>query len=135
LGGRTINRQKLDRQGLEGELSDPASRRSQVLTRLKALLQARAAQPGFSPYAAQRVLDLHPALFCLLRGETGENQVLCLHNVSGEAVPVSLDMASLGAVQARDLLSGVALAGERLSLSLPPYGMLWLGLDKRRNES
>ena len=128
---RTINRQKLNRQALEIELADPKSRRRGVFARLKALLQVRAAHLAFSPYAPQRVLDLQPTLFCLLRGEAGEGEAVCLHNVSGEAQSVALDLASLGAVQACNLLSGEVLAGERLALSLPPYGLLWLGLDEK----
>jgi sucrose phosphorylase len=64
---RTINRQKLDRQELEHELTDPGSRRAGVFYRLKALLLARAAHPAFSPYSPQRILNLNPAVFCIVR--------------------------------------------------------------------
>jgi glycosidase len=128
---RTINRQKLNRRDLESDLADPKSRRAKVFSQMKALLRARAAHPAFSPFAPQQVLDLHPALFCLVRGRVGESQVVCLHNISGSAQLVSLDLASLGVMEARDLLNGQVHAGKSISLNLPPYGLLWLGLREK----
>jgi len=126
---RTINRQKLDRRDLEHELSDPNSRRAGVFYRMRTLLQARAAHPAFSPYASQRVLDMAPAVFCVLRGDPGERQALCLHNVSGSPQSIFLDLASLGAHGARDLLNGHILAGGQISFDLPSFGFLWMGLE------
>jgi sucrose phosphorylase len=127
---RTINRQKLNRQDLESELANPRSLRGGVFSQMKALLRARAAHPAFSPYAPQEVLGLHPAVFCLLRGEAGQ-RVICLHNVSGETQQVTLLLADLGAKKVKDLLSGERQAGERLPLMLPAYAVKWLGLDER----
>ncbi len=127
---RTINRQKLDRKELESELSSPTSLRAGVFQRMKTLLQVRADHQAFSPYAAQQILDLSPAVFCILRGDPDGSQAVCLHNVSGSSQVLTLDLASLGALRASNLLSGQSLAGEKLALELPPYGMLWLGLIK-----
>ncbi len=127
---RTINRQKLDRKELESELSSSTSLRAGVFYRIKTLLQARGAHQAFSPYSAQRILDRSPAVFCNLRGDPDGSQVVCLHNVSGGPQAITLDLVSLGARGASDLLSGQSLAGGKLLLELPPYGMLWLGLIK-----
>ena len=127
---RTINRQKLEREDLENELSSPETLRAGVFHRMKTLLQVRGAHQAFSPYAAQKIIDLSPAVFCILRGDPDGSQVVCLHNVSGASQAITLDLASLGAQKAQDLLSGQSLAGEKLALALPPYGMLWLGLLK-----
>lgn len=129
---RTINRQKLEREELESELSDPGSFRARVFGRMKALIKARAQQEAFSPYAPQRVLELSPAVFSLLRGSPGNSQVVCLHNVSGSSQSILLNVRSLGASGASDLLMDQFLAGERLALELPPYGLLWLGLEAER---
>jgi glycosidase len=126
---RTINRQKLERNELESDLDSPGSLRARVFSRMKALLQIRSTYPAFSPNAAQRVLDLSPAVFCLLRGNPEESQVVCLQNVSGRYQSIPLDVASLDAKGVNDLLTGNSLLGERLRLDLPPYGFLWLGLD------
>ena len=126
---RTINRQKLDRRELESELADVNSRRARVFFRLKALLEARRAHPAFSPYASQRILDLGPAVFCVLRGDPMDRQVVCLHNVAGSHQSITLDLKSLDAQRARDLVKGQSLAGERLSFDLPPYGTVWLALE------
>ena len=125
---RTINRQKLERRELEEKLADPNSRRGRVFNGMKALLQARSTLAAFSPYAPQRVLDLSPYVFCVLRGDPMGSQVVCLHNVSGSARSISLDLASLGRRAAHDLLTGKHLAGERTPVHLPAYGTLWLGL-------
>jgi glucosylglycerate phosphorylase len=127
---RTINRQKLEREELENELSSPASLRAGVFHRMKTLLQVRGTHKAFSPCAAQSILDLSPAVFCVLRGDSGSSQVVCLHNVSGNPQAITLDLAGLGVWGASDLLSGQSLAGGKLSLELPPYGILWLGLIK-----
>lgn len=126
---RTINRQKLERQELERELADPASRRSGVFSRLRELLRARASHPAFSPYAAQRILDLSPAVFCVVRGDPSERQAVCLHNVSGRSQTVTLDLASLGAQSVRDLLTGHLHVGTQVTIDLPAVGLAWLGVE------
>jgi sucrose phosphorylase len=127
---RSINREKLVRIDLETDLADPASLRSRVLGAYRSLLQARAAQPAFHPNATQEVLTLHPAVFALWRTiPAGGQSVLCLHNVSGDEVAVSLplnlpdDAASL-----RDTITGMdyPLSQDGLALTLAPYGVLWL---------
>lgn len=54
---RRINREKVDIQHLEEELSDPGSLRSAVFTRMLALLEIRKREVAFSPLAEQRMVD------------------------------------------------------------------------------
>jgi sucrose phosphorylase len=127
---RSINRQKFDRAEVERELADPNSLRARVFRRYAALLRARAAQPAFNPYGAQRILEDNPAVFAALR--TGPPDVVCLHNVS--ANPQSF-AARLDALDSRaiDLLTGHSFrvdAGGHLSLTLAPYQSLWLSLTR-----
>jgi sucrose phosphorylase len=83
---RRINRQKLALAQLQAALRDPSSIRARVFNRFSALLKARRNHPAFSPMASQRILDLHPAVFGLLRG----NEVLCLHNLADRSSEVRL---------------------------------------------
>lgn len=119
---RTINRQKWDRVVLEHELADPASLRAQVFAAYKKLLQARAAEPAFHPFAPQQVLPLDRRVFALLRTALdGASRVLCLHNVSGAALRVECDPARSGW---RDLLTGET--GTSGTVELPPFAVRWL---------
>lgn len=86
---RRINREKLERARLEAELRDPASLRSQVFGGFQRLLSQRRAHRAFAPAAPQRILDFGPRVFAVLRESAdGVDRVLCLHNVSEQAVPV-----------------------------------------------
>ena len=89
---RRINRQKLERAGLERELNDPASFRSRVFNGYGELLALRRTHSAFAPDAPQRVLELEPRVFAILRESVdGRDRVLCLHNVSAESVKVSTE--------------------------------------------
>jgi glycosidase len=127
---RAINRQKLNRQELEKELADPSLPRAKVLMRLKVLLKARAGHHAFDPYAQQQILDLNPAIFAILRGETRKDQAMCLHNVSNTAQAVRLDLDRLGKRSAEDMLSGKIHPGSKISMQLEPYQTVWLDLNE-----
>jgi sucrose phosphorylase len=129
---RSINRQKWQRADIERQLADPQSHAAQVFVRYAALLRARASDPAFNPSAPQMVIAAHPALFVLLRGESGA-QVLCIHNVSSH--PQRLDLAQKGrntpSAPFRDLISGAQLLAssdiaESPALDIAPYQVLWL---------
>ena len=129
---RTINRQKFDRADLEQALWDPDSLRSKVFSAYSSLLRARAAEPAFHPFGRQSILDLDPHLFAVLRTATGDDDrcVLCLQNVSGNEVSVSVPQSVLGEETAcwRDLVTGTVyeMRDDELEISLPAYGVLWL---------
>lgn len=130
---RTINREKLRRERLEGELADRQSLRHLVFSGYRQLLQQRTTHPAFHPQGAQHVLFLHEAVFALARtSPDGRHAVLCLHNVSGRPVELTVDLGQwkqFSGGRVRDLIAGgiyPAAAASRLHLSLPPYGVLWL---------
>jgi glycosidase len=126
---RTINRQKLDRAGLERELADPRSLRSQVLAAYRRLLRARASDPGFHPFGQQQVLALGDSIFALRRtSPQGNSRVLCLHNVSPQAEAMWLDPGAW-----HDLLSGeeVHADPEGVTYLLPPYAVRWFASTGR----
>jgi sucrose phosphorylase len=110
---RRVNREKLDRARLEAELADASSLRAQIFSGYRDLLRVRAAHPAFAPAAAQRVLDLDPRVFAVLRESAdGSDRMLCLHNTS--ATPIALHIP--------DGLAGGALAD---GVEVSPYGTVW----------
>jgi glucosylglycerate phosphorylase len=123
---RAINRSKLDAAALAAELAQPDGRRAQVLARLSSLLRVRRRERAFHPQASQRVLDLGPGAFALVR-EDPEGAVVCVHDIGGEGL--SVDHQALAALvgwsgSAHDLLGGPALTpGGRVRL--PGYGLAW----------
>jgi len=132
---RTINRQKLQREVLIQELSDPDGLRHQVLKGYRQLLQARKNTPAFHPNGGQHILSIHPAIFGLLRTSPGvESRVLCLHNVTDRAIELEIDLRAItgGQVDALcDLISGQVFAPPTMNFSLivQPYQVYWLEIQ------
>jgi glycosidase len=112
---RRINRQKLVLEDLERELAHPGSLRSMVLKGLADLLARRRASAAFHPAGGQRVLDLDPRVFALVRtSPDGRESVLCLHNLSPEWVAVRVP-------------PGEVRIGCGAELVLGPYQVRWAG--------
>jgi sucrose phosphorylase len=131
---RTINRQKLERLALEGELQQPASRRSQVFERYAKMLKARAARTAFSPYAGQEIIDCGESVFALLRQPDDASQrVLCLHNISNQVQAVQLDWAKIfkpAPVTLVDVLSNQNFdLKPGAPFTMQPYQVNWLELQ------
>lgn len=137
---RTINRRKLDYDELSAQVNEPDSLRSIVFEGYKGYLRSRASSPAFHPSASQRIMETPPEIFSVLRGERdaagdeSDERVLCLVNVSEEEAEVSFTDADLGLGEEkgfRDLVSGDYVFpsrdhGNRVSLELEPYEVLWL---------
>ncbi len=122
---RSINRKKLNRADLEQELTEPHTLRHHLFDGYKNMLQARANHPAFHPNEAQEVLDLHESVFAVRRvGINGRLSILCLHNVSAQAVTIDFSAGH----PLTDILDGRVYEGEngRLCLELRPYGVCWL---------
>ena len=127
---RRINREKFRREQIERQLTDPGSRESQVFGGLKTLLRARHSQRAFHPGGKFQVLAWHSQVFGLLRtGIEDGADVLCLHNVSHEAVDVPLPVRN-----EFPSLEWCSILPERFvsapprgaaSLRLPGYGIFW----------
>jgi sucrose phosphorylase len=129
---RTINREKLQRRQLERELSDPNSLRYRVFKGYLRLLKVRVSNSAFHPSGGQEVVGSNSRVFSLLRSSVdGQNNVLCLHNVSGEALEFSLDAGQLpfaGSAFVTDQLGGRIIPldrGRHLNLAMEPYEVLW----------
>ena len=111
---RTINRQKLQRSQLEQELKSGLRRR--VFSGYCELLRLRTAEKAFHPIGQQKILDLHPAVFTILRSHAAET-MLCLHNVSAQPVTVELPAAGV------ELLTETAVSQQ---INLAPYQVAWI---------
>lgn len=117
---RTINREKLQFDKLQNELTDKKSLRSNVFTRYRQLLLLRRSTSAFHPHGAQKILDFHPSVFAIERISPDEKiRVLCLHNVSQQKVSFSTNYKS-----ATDLFSGQTIQAARITLN--PYQVLWM---------
>ena len=111
---RTINRQKFQRETLEKELA--GGLRQHVFAGYSHLLRLRTSEKAFHPIGEQKILNLHPAVFAVLRSHQQE-ALLCLHNVSAQAITLDLPLTG------RDLVTGTAVPAQ---LSLAPYQVAWI---------
>ncbi|GHT67491.1 sucrose phosphorylase [Spirochaetia bacterium] len=116
---RRINREKLDADVLLSELRQSGTLRNLVASRYKQLIGLRKTLPAFHPNNLQRVLNLRPEVFALLRGE-GAEQVLVLVNVSGRPVTVQSDFAGT------DLVGGEGCGSV---VNLAPWQYRWIGVQ------
>ena len=128
---RAINRRKLDKQSLLSELADAESLRRMVFDGMMRLLEARAATPAFRPNAPQKFVDVDGRVFGIHRGGLQSHWVLCLHNLSGETVSITLDRGRLGVKSEGplvDLLESRAAPPESAgrSLEIRAYDTMWL---------
>lgn len=128
---RTVNREKLDLTQVVAELEDEDSLRHVVFEGYQHLIRQRVAHQAFHPNGEQRVLDLHDAVFSLLRiSPNGEEKILALHNVSQQAQTVIFDQAAAGLKgkgKFMDVLTGKNyVAEDQTCFELAPYQVTWL---------
>jgi glycosidase len=120
---RAVNRAKWQLAAIEQALADGRSRRRLIYDGIRQLMKVRRTQAAFSPVAPQRILDLGPAAFGLLRLPASAPPVACLHDVAGTG-----SAANLAPWLAADI--GIdLLTGEKVSLAevnLAAYQVRWL---------
>jgi sucrose phosphorylase len=129
---RAINREKLDRGRIEGELKDPRSSRFRIYREMARLLRARSRSAAFAPSAGHEILDCGDGLFGLIRRAEDERAfAVCLHNLTGREQRVDSDWeASARGLRGPwfDLVTGSPIeVAERLRQNLRPYEVLWIG--------
>lgn len=122
---RSINRKKFQLQDLERELADPTTRTARVFNAYSHFLSIRKGHPAFNPLAPQQILSLDKRVFALLRTtENNKDKVLCLINITQEAIDLVIDPSIIDSTSWVDLLSGHEyLPGQ---IVLKPYQVLWL---------
>jgi len=121
---RRINRQKLTREELDRDLGDPHSLRAKVFGGFQKLLSARRSHAAFHPAGGQVVLDAGSGIFAVAReARDGGERMLCLHNLTGNAVRAALPEAEAHrwGEEVSSLGGGRGAADE-----LGPYEVRWL---------
>lgn len=118
------------------ELESPGTLRNVVFEGYKALLRARALEPLCHPKVPQKILDLNPAVFALLRSTSQNNGegMLCIHNLSLDPVELMFSPAEFGLdieVGMREIIGGDIVfpsdePGGLVSLEVDSYEVLWL---------
>ncbi|MDV7105885.1 sugar phosphorylase [Vibrio sp. TH_r3] len=114
---RAINREKLDADSVIKELSDPGTRRYQVLKRFEHLLTLRKKQPAFMPNASQRIVKTDSRLLTLIRDE----QIAVVINISNQIVELNTSILL-------DHLNTDLITGQKITTTttLAPYQVMWL---------
>ncbi|HXK43659.1 MAG TPA: sugar phosphorylase [Anaerolineae bacterium] len=130
---RSFNRRKFDLAALEADLADPQQHTGHVLESLRTMLRLRRGEPAFHPDGEQRLLDLGPALFAVLRTPpTGGRPVLCLQNITAQPQTVQINAALLKARHScHDLLrsSTFPISQSVAVITLEGYQSCWLVKD------
>jgi sucrose phosphorylase len=126
---RTINRQKLTREQLDGELANIGSLRHKVFSRYQALLKARSASVAFDPFGQQQVLHVDSSVFAVQRtSPDGAHKVICLQNISSEAIEISLTNLPELMSSPTDLITNTSIDVSPV-LTIAPYQTLWLKIS------
>lgn len=134
---RAINRQKLHWSELEQELADPDSFRSRVYRPYRSMLEIRRLHPAFHPLSDQKVLELNPAVFAVLRSAAEQNScILCVHNVSGDKQEILLHRSMVpidGEIVANNLLedASTGVLEDPFRMRLDPYEAAWMLIKHR----
>lgn len=88
---RSLHREKLPLERLERERDDPHLPRRTVWDGLLRWIALRRRHPAFHPDGPQEVLDLGREVFAIVRrAPRGEERIVCLHEISGRGVRLSL---------------------------------------------
>jgi len=128
---RSINRQKLDANEVQSELSDSQSNRTKIFNLYKKLLLSRSTEKSFHPNAKQEIVCLSPAVFSVLRTSLDEEQkILAIHNLSNEKQSIMIDSKIFSDTLKNELVD--VLSGKKyeivdtLSIELSNYELIWL---------
>ena len=125
---RSINRHRWDKEKLENELADTSSHHAKVFDKLQRLIKIRTKQAAFHPNAVQYTLHLGDQIFGFWRQSINRDQsIFCIHNVSDQEVVIPLSSINLISLDTwTDLVSEQDFEQSDQSISLPPYGFVWL---------
>lgn len=131
---RSINREKLDLQTLEEELSKPDSFRHRVFEGFRNQLHARSGEKNLHPSAPQKIVKTDHSFFCLIRGDLEKKPLLVLIHLSGKRESLKLDASSLPAsllkVSWKNIISKstvkARLEGNSIYFDLDPWQVFWL---------
>ena len=125
---RRINRQKFAKDWLDDRLSEPASRESFGLAKLKELLTIRKQQPAFHPNATQFTLQLRSELFGVWRQSQDRKQsIFAITNLC--ASEQGLDLSAINLIDTEnwyDLITQQPIEDNEKYLKMSPYQTVWI---------
>ncbi len=124
---RRINREKLDVDRIESELSDPTGFRSSIFFPYMDMIKIRRRQRAFHPGAHCEILDLDPRVFALERRGGGQ-RIHALANLASEPVDVALSGTDIPAGMT-DVISKEHFRTDAIRLAPRQYA--WLTACKR----
>jgi sucrose phosphorylase len=127
---RSINRRKWDLGELEYQIGNPETDAGQVFPTFVRLLELRRRQPAFHPDAAQKILALGDAIFCLERSTVDDGQrILLLANLTAQSQTLPLSSLPPDIPQRRELLGLNRPQFTEHSVMLAPYAVCWFSRD------
>ena len=128
---RDVNRGFIITEEVERELADPDSKLSLIRLYSGELCRTRTRHRAFHPRGRQKVLELSPDVFAVVRESPEEDEhILALTNVTGKEIHLDIPLSDVGKAEGQwqDLLHDRSLEsqGGMLKITLEPYGVLWL---------
>lgn len=130
---RSINREKFIMGEMKKILSDPAARTTRIFNAIQKLIKKRIENAAFHPNAEQKIIDVDPKLFTVLRTSTDRNEsMLCIHNISSKRVGYRDLLQDQGFLKGIDILTNTSVDMVRgnLPLILNPYQVKWIKFSK-----
>ena len=127
---RTLNRKKWTMDEVGERLGDKNGIPSRVLGHLQELIGIRKKQPAFHPECPQEALVMDGRAF-VVRRHSSSQTLICATNLSKE--PVSLERKSFGESPSdpgQILYPPEGMTGPGDTLTLPPYGILWIAFER-----
>jgi glycosidase len=129
---RSINRKKLTLEDVVHQLNNPNDHASLVFEGYLHLLHQRRQCAAFHPQASQTILRIDRRVFSVIRtSKDGKERILCLVNVSMEAVKVDIHPQEKVLPQRKKWLDLIgnqvySFPNSDISLKLEPYQSMWL---------
>ena len=128
---RDINRKVLNVEDLLEHSQDPKSRLRTIAQQFGGLIAIRRQHSAFHPNGEQRILELTPEVFAVLRiAPEGERHILALTNVTSKDCQLEIPLSLLGVKETQwyDLVRqrGWMAQDQTLNLTLQPYDIFWL---------
>lgn len=128
---RDINRAVIDDEAITKALEDPFSKISRINRELGRLLAIRTKKRAFHPLGGQKIINISPQVFALLRTSPDGNEiVLSLINVSRSFCRIEIPLSELDtdATDWYDIVSGVEWMSDEgmIYIYMNPYDIVWL---------
>lgn len=128
---RTINRKKWYYDELIGELSDPDTSTNRIFNKMKEIIGKRKKHTAFHPFGGQKVLDVDPDLFCLLRWDPNKTEeIFVIANVTSKIKEINFSQSDFPFKKGKrkeysDILSGRTFITAKKA-ELQPFEVIWM---------